>query len=94
MKNYKHQDIAIERYKDRPFFGLGFDCGTGKTRTGILIADDKELPVLVICPKNLMKQWKEAIEKNSAVENEIFIVDVAKSKSKKAKAAFEDFLTK
>lgn len=62
MKLWKHQEYAINKYKDRRFFGLLFDCGLGKTITTIKIAEEKDLPVLIIAPNVLCNQWAEEIE--------------------------------
>ena len=59
---YKHQEIALERYKDKSEIPLFFDPGTGKTRTSLLIAEAKYKAgsidaVLVIAPNGVHKQW-------------------------------------
>ena len=57
MENlWKHQEFALKKYRDRQFFGLLFACGLGKTRTAIAIAEEKEMPVLVIAPAVLCKE--------------------------------------
>ena len=60
-KLWNHQKYAIEKYKDRPFFGLLFDMGLGKTLTATRIAEEKERPVLIIAPNALCKQWEEEL---------------------------------
>ena len=60
-KLWNHQKYAIEKYKDRPFFGLLFDMGLGKTLTATRIAEEKECPVLIIAPNALCKQWEEEL---------------------------------
>lgn len=55
---WKHQKYAIEKYKDKSFFGLLFDMGLGKTLTATRIAEEKEMPVLIIAPNVLCKQWE------------------------------------
>lgn len=55
---WKHQKYAIEKYKDKPFFGLLFDMGLGKTLTATRIAEEKDVPVLIIAPNVLCKQWE------------------------------------
>ena len=76
--NWIHQGLAINLYKSFRWFALLFDCGTGKTRTFIGIVEEKEddrideMPVIVICPKNIIRQWKEAIEAHSDRDNEVF----------------------
>lgn len=59
---WKHQKYSIDKYKDRPFFGLLFSCGLGKTLTATRIAEAKEKPVLIIAPSVLCNQWKEELE--------------------------------
>lgn len=49
-KLWRHQEYAVQKYKDRDFFGLLFDMGTGKSLTAIRIAEEKEKPVLIIVP--------------------------------------------
>ena len=41
-KKFKHQELAEERYKDAEYFGLLWDCGTGKTFGSFSIAELKE----------------------------------------------------
>lgn len=64
MKNnlYKHQEIALERYRKASAIPLFFDPGTGKTLTSLLIAEAKynagEIDaLLVIAPNGVHKQW-------------------------------------
>ena len=90
--NWKHQDIALDRYKDEEYFGLLFDCGTGKTRTAIKIAEEKDMPVLIIAPKNLCKQWKDAIEEHGRGGDAVFVFQNDKKKTKKHQAAFDSFM--
>ena len=59
---YKHQEVALERYRNKSEIPLFFDPGTGKTRTSLLIAEAKynagEIDaVLVIAPNGVHKQW-------------------------------------
>lgn len=58
---WKHQKYAVEKYKNRHFFGLLFDCGLGKTLTASRIAEEKDKPVLIIAPNALCKQWEEEL---------------------------------
>lgn len=99
-QNWKHQDAAISLYKIFSWFALLFDCGTGKTRTFIGIAEAKEdargeeLPVIVICPKNIIRQWRDAIEEHSDHENEVFCYLDTDCHSKGAKARFQEAFDK
>ena len=59
---YKHQEIALQRYRHSSEIPLFFDPGTGKSRTTLLIAADKykrkEIDaLLVIAPNGVHKQW-------------------------------------
>lgn len=60
-KPWKHQLYAIDKYKDRPYFGLLFPTGTGKTFTASRIAEAKDKPVLIIAPNALCKQWADEL---------------------------------
>lgn len=85
---WNHQKYAIDKYKNRSFFGLLFDMGLGKTLTAIRIAEEKERPVLIIAPKALCNQWKEEIEANKEKD---WNVVVCTSDTKKKKAFRKDF---
>lgn len=87
-KLWKHQQYSIDKYKDRPFFGLLFSCGLGKTLTTIRIAEEKDRPVLIIAPNALTAQWVEEIEKNKEKEWEVMLCT---SKTKNTKKFKEDF---
>ena len=60
---WKHQKYSIDKYKDRPYFGLIFDMGLGKTLTATRIAEEKDKPVLIIAPNALCEQWAEELTK-------------------------------
>ena len=94
MKSWRHQDIAIERFKDKERIGLLFDCGKGKTRTAIKIAEEKDMPVLVICPKALTVQWADAIHEHGEVESDIFVFSNAKKNTKKFQEDLDAFLNR
>ena len=87
-KLWKHQRYAIDKYKDRPFFGLLFSCGLGKTLTTIRIAEEKDRPVLIIAPNTLCQQWKDDIEANKEKDWSVLICT---SKTKNKKKFKEDF---
>lgn len=92
MNNWEHQEEAIKRFKDKEYFGLLFDCGTGKTRTAIKIAEEKGLPVLVITPKAVMKEWVSALESHCAKEYDCFVYSAEKKGTKKYKDEFKRFI--
>lgn len=90
MKLWNHQKYAIEKFKDRPFFGLLFDCGLGKTVTAIKIAEAKERPVLIIAPNVLCKQWAEEIEDKKEKDWTTLVCTSKTKNTKKFKEAFEE----
>ena len=87
-KLWSHQQYSIDKYKDRPFFGLLFSCGLGKTLTTIRIAEEKDRPVLIIAPNALCQQWKDDIEANKEKDWNVLICT---SKTKNKKKFKEDF---
>lgn len=88
-KLWSHQQYSIDKYKDRPFFGLLFSCGLGKTLTTIRIAEEKDRPVLIIAPNALCQQWEEEIEKNKEKEWNVLICTSKTRHTKKFKEAFD-----
>lgn len=87
---WKHQQYAIDKYKDREYFGLLFSCGLGKTLTAIRIAEEKNKPVLIIAPNALCKQWEEEIEANKEKDWEVLVCTSKTKNTKKFKEAFEE----
>ena len=62
VKDYKHQETALEKSKGRKFFGYWMWPGTGKTRVTLLDAyrayDAGEIDaVLVLAPNNVKDGW-------------------------------------
>lgn len=92
IKDWIHQDLAIERFSEKEIMGLLFDCGTGKTRTAIKIAENKEMPVIIIAPKSLCYQWKDAIEEHGEKDSDVFVFDNSKKNTKKFKKALDEFM--
>ena len=90
MKLWRHQSYAIDKYKDRPFFGLLFSCGLGKTLTTIKIAEAKDRPVLIIAPNALTTQWKDEIEANKEKDWNVLICNSKTRHTKKFKEALEE----
>lgn len=84
---WAHQKYAIEKYKDKPFFGLLFDMGMGKTLTATRIAEAKDKPVLIIAPNVLCEQWKEELtnKKEDRITEKDWDVLVCTSKTKNMK---------
>lgn len=92
-KLWKHQKYAIEKFKDRPFFGLLFDMGLGKTLTAARIAEEKERPVLIIAPNALCHQWGEELtdKGEDRITTKEWDVVVCTSKTKNTKKFKEEF---
>ena len=88
-KLWPHQQYSIDKYKDRPFFGLLFSCGLGKTLTTIRIAEEKDRPVLIIAPNTLCQQWKDDIEANKEKDWNVLICTSKTRHTKKFKEAFD-----
>lgn len=87
MKLWSHQQYAVDKYKDKPFFGLLFDMGLGKSLTAIKIAEAKDKPVLIIAPNALCEQWKEEIDKYKEKDWETVVCTSRTKKTKKFKEA-------
>ena len=88
-KLWKHQQYAVDKYKDRPYFGLLFPCGCGKTLTAIAIAEEKEKPVLIIAPNALCNQWKEEIEDKKEKDWDVLVCTSKTKNTKKFKTALD-----
>lgn len=89
-KLWSHQQYSIDKYKDRPFFGLLFDMGLGKTLTAIKIAEEKDRPVLIIAPNALCQQWEEEIEKNKEKEWNVLVCTSKTKNTKKFKNKLDE----
>ena len=88
MKLWQHQSYALNKFKNRTFFGLLFPCGTGKTATATRIAEEKEKPVLIIAPNALCQQWADELlnkDEETRITTKDWEVVVCTSKTKKTK---------
>lgn len=57
---YGYQRRAIEMGLDIPFFYYGLDMGLGKTVISLTLANTLKLKkVLVLCPAQLVTNWKK-----------------------------------
>jgi len=96
---YKHQLEAFDMFKDRSFFYLFAEMGTGKTKIAIDIASWKYLKgeidaVLIIAPNNVHSQWiLEQFPIHCAVEHVDHIYRGGKLKQKIYLSRFEYFLS-
>lgn len=94
---FSFQRKAVELFRDRPFFALLFRVGNGKTLTASRIAEEKNLPVLIIAPKALCRQWE--LELTSKDERrittkdwEVLVVTADTRKKRDFPERFEKFL--
>ena len=92
---WKHQKYAYDKYKNREYFGLLFPTGTGKTLTASRIAEAKDMPVLIIAPNALCKQWADELTDKSEgrITEKDWEVVVCTSKTKNTKK-FKEALEK
>ena len=90
---WAHQKYAIDKYKDRPYFGLLFNMGLGKSLTATRIAEEKQRPVLIIAPNALCSQWEEELtnKKEDRITTQDWEVMVCTSKTKHTKKFRENF---
>lgn len=96
MKLWKHQEYAVKEYAKEESFGLLFPCGTGKTLTATRIAEEKDIPVLIIAPDALCKQWYEELlnhnEKRITTKDwEVLLCNSKTKKTKKFQAKLDNF---
>jgi SNF2 family DNA or RNA helicase len=98
-KAYAHQSKVLEETKDREYFGLLMEQGTGKTK--IIIDNASYLynignitAVVVLAPNGVHSNWiHNEIPTHSAVETETFEW-VSSKKGKKWNLALENFVSK
>ena len=77
-KPFEHQVTAFEKFKDKAFFGLFMDMGTGKTKVAIDLAahkfETKQIEcMLVIAPNNVHAQWAEQLEIHCAIPYRVIV---------------------
>ena len=89
-KLWKHQEYAVNKFKDKKFCGILFPCGCGKTLTAITLAEEKERPVLIIALNALCKQWKEEIDKYKEKDWNVLICTSKTKNTKKFKNDFNE----
>lgn len=92
---WPHQKYSVDKYKDRPYFGLLYDMGLGKTLTASRIAEEKDLPVLIIAPNTLCEQWEEELtdksdERITTKDWEVLLCTSKTKNTKKFKLALEE----
>ena len=77
---WAHQKYSYEKYN--------FPTGTGKTLTASRIAEYKDLPVLIIAPDALCKQWADELtckDEEDRISTKDWEVLVCSSKTKNTK---------
>lgn len=89
-KPYKYQQEVIDKMKDLPYMMIDASCGTGKTLMAIHIAKAKNLPVMVICPKNLRHTWVEELQADD--ENDVFVYDASMKNDADKKREFMEWM--
>lgn len=89
-KSFKYQEEAIEKVKDLPFAMLNMACGTGKTHTAINIAQHKDMPTIIIAPKNVLSSWKDELMEEGVAEEDIWVY-TAEDKRKGGDTYIDDF---
>lgn len=92
---WQHQKYSVDKYKSEPYFGLLFDMGLGKTLTASRIAEEKDLPVLIIAPNALCEQWQEELtdksdERITTKDWEVLLCSSKTKNTKKFKLALEE----
>jgi superfamily II DNA or RNA helicase len=75
MADYKWQIAAVVRFAREVIAAIIAACGTGKTRVGIRLAIAKALPVIVIVPKNISRQWRDDILEIAGSDQKVWLYD-------------------
>jgi SNF2 family DNA or RNA helicase len=76
---FPHQEEGLEFFRDKSAVMLAHDTGTGKTRTGVTIADRiAARRVLIICPGLAVYVWRDQIKKWAEFPRLVHIVKDAR----------------
>ena len=75
MANYAWQDKAVNRFSPKKIAAIVAACGTGKTRAGVLMGLRKMLPVIIIVPKNITRQWRDNILEIAGPDQKVWVYD-------------------
>ena len=87
-KPFEHQLEAYEFVKDKPYFALFMEQGTGKTKTSIDICSQRYCKgeinaVLIIAPNHVHAQWgNEQLPIHCSVPHKSFIFHSGMGKAK------------
>lgn len=90
MADYKWQEKALARYAKRKIVPIIAACGTGKTRALIKLALAKMLPVIIITPKNIIRDWVKELHEIAGDKIDIWVYDSAKV-AKLGNAYYDEF---
>ena len=96
-KPYKHQKEVFNLFKDRNFYGLFMEMGTGKTKVAIDIASylylkEKIKTVLLIAPNGVHYQWySEQLPEHSPIPYHSFLWDSKKYNARYYQNAYKVF---
>jgi hypothetical protein len=74
--DYSWQEKFAKRFSKASISAIIAGCGTGKTRATIRLAILKHIPVIVITPKNVMKEWRDEILKVAGPNEKIWVYDM------------------
>ena len=89
MKDYAWQIAAVLRFAKAAFCTIVAACGTGKTRVGIKLALAKNLPTIVITPKNISRQWRDDILSIAGDKESVWLYDAPTEHKDPDKYAYE-----
>jgi superfamily II DNA or RNA helicase len=84
---YAWQRAFLDRFKDVKAFMLNACMGAGKTFALVLVAIHRNIPVIVICPKRLVHEWRNELLANGYEDSEIWVHQQKEFSSNKVKYA-------
>jgi SNF2 family DNA or RNA helicase len=93
-KLFTHQRYAKKKTLENwgaSGYALFVDMGLGKTLITLSVAAEKNIPLVIICPKAIMNTWLNEIQKHTEGAN-VFLWDNGKAKTKKYKTKFIHFI--
>ena len=97
-KPYAHQVVNFNRFKDKVFFALFWDMGTGKSKMAIDLAAYKYLngeidAVIVIAPNNVHLQWfRQQFPEHCPIGYEPFVWEQIKWGNSRYRTAYDKFM--
>ena len=83
MGDYAWQVKAVDRFKSTVIAAIVAACGTGKTRAYIKLALAKNLPTIIIAPKNICRQIESDIHEIAGAGQEVWRYDQVEETKKK-----------